>query len=85
MLFQNLLEIQAFWSKHSKVSNICTLIGPFCAKYITFGQTRYRGVIFDDAGETCNIWTKTDVLFGKWHKEFGKFSPEHLKESKLGL
>ena len=46
---------------------------------------RYRGVTFGDAEETCNIWIKTDVLFGKWHKEFCKFSPEHLKESKLGL
>ena len=25
------------------------------------------------------------MWFGKWHKEFGKFSPEHLKVSKLGL
>ena len=23
--------------------------------------------------------------FKKWHKEFGKFSPEHSKVSKLGL
>ena len=28
---------------------------------------------------------KTDLWFGKWHEEFGKFSPEHLKVSKLGL
>ena len=25
-----------FWSRHSKVSVICTLTGPLCAKYITF-------------------------------------------------
>ena len=25
----------------------------------------------------------TDLWFGKWHKEYGKFSPEHLKVSKL--
>ena len=31
----------------------------------------------------CNIWRKTDFCFQKWHKEFGKFSPEHLKVSKL--
>ena len=23
------------------------------------------------------------LRFGKWHKEFGKFSPEHLKVSRL--
>ena len=25
----------------------------------------------------------TDLWFGKWHEEYGKFSPEHLKVSKL--
>ena len=28
---------------------------------------------------------KTDLWFEKWHEEFGKFSPEHLKVSKLRL
>ena len=28
---------------------------------------------------------RTDLWFGKWHEEYGKFSPEHLKVSKLGL
>ena len=31
------------------------------------------------------VWRKTDLLFGKWNEEYGKFSPEHLKVSKLGL
>ena len=31
------------------------------------------------------IWGKTDLLFRKWHEEYGKFSPEHLNVSKLGL
>ena len=33
-----------------------------------------RGVIFHD----------TDLWFGKWHEEYGKFSPEQFKVSKLG-
>ena len=33
----------------------------------------------------CKIWRKTDLWFGKWHEQFGKLSPEHLKVSKLGL
>ena len=53
-----------------------TLIGPFCAKYITFDLKKYRGVFFDDTGESCKIWRKTDLWLGKWHEEFGKFSPE---------
>ena len=28
---------------------------------------------------------KTDLLLGKWHVGFGKFSQEHSKVSKLGL
>ena len=26
---------------------------------------------------------KTDLWFGKWYEEFGKFLPEHSKVSKL--
>ena len=31
------------------------------------------------------IWRKTDLWFEKWHEKFSKFSPKHLKVSKLGL
>ena len=41
--------------------------------------------IFHDTEESCKIWRKTDLWFGKWHEEFGKFSSEHLKVSKLVL
>ena len=78
-------EFGKFSPEHSKFSKICTLIGSFCAKYITFDLKKYRGVIFHDTEEWCKIWRKTDLWFGKWHEEFGKFSPEHLKVSKLGL
>ena len=69
----------------TQVSNICTVICPFCAKYVTFDQKNYRGVIFDDTEDSCKIWRKTGLWFGKWHKAFGKFSAEHLKVSKLIL
>ena len=58
------------------------MIGPFCAEYSTFDLKKYRGVIFHDTEEPCKIWRKTDLWFGKWHEEFGKFSSEHLKVSK---
>ena len=35
--------------------------------------------IFHDTEESGKIWIKTDLWFGKWHEEFGKFSSEHLK------
>ena len=85
LLFQNWQEFGEFLSEHSKVSKIYTLIGSLREKYVMFDLKKYRGVIFHDTREWCKIWRKTDLWFGKWHEEFGKFSPEHTKFSKLGL
>ena len=79
LLFQKWQEFGEFWSEHSKVSKICTLIGPFHVKYITFDLKQYRGVFFHDTEESCKIWRKTGSWFGKWHEKFRKFSPEHSK------
>ena len=78
-------EFDEFWPEHSKLLKICTLMGCLWPKYIMFELKKYRGVIFHDTEEWCKIWRKIDLWFGKWHEEFGKFSPEHLKVSKLGL
>ena len=48
-------------------------------------KKKYRGVIFHDIEKWYKIWRKTDLLLGKWHEEFCKFSPEHSKVSKLEL
>ena len=85
LLFKRWQEFGEFWSEHSKVSNICTLVGPFRAKYIKFNLKKYIGVILYDTEESCKIWRKTDLWFEKWQDEFGKFSSEHLEVSKLGL
>ena len=58
--------------------------GSFCAKYVTFDLKKPKGVIFHGTEEWCKIWRKTDLWFGKWHEEYGKFSPEQFKVSKLG-
>ena len=84
-LFQKWQEFGEFWSEHLKVWKVCTLIGPFCAKYITFDLKKYRGVIFHETRMWCKIWIKTDLWFGKCHEEFSKFSPEHVEVSELGL
>ena len=55
-----------------------------CAKYLMFGLKKYRGVIFHDIEGWCKIWRKTDLWFGKWHGEYGEFSLEQFKVSKLG-
>ena len=52
---------------------------------LLFELKKYRGVISHDIEEWCKIWRKTDLLLGKWHEKFGKFSPEHSKVSKLEL
>ena len=85
LLFQKWQEFGEFWSEHSKVSKICTLIGPFHSKYIMFGLKRYRVAIFHDAEMLFKIYRKTDLWFAKSHEEFGNFSPKHLEVSKFEL
>ena len=84
--FQNWHKVfDKIWPEHSKVSKIFTLMGSFWANYVLFELKKYRGVIFLETEEWCKIWRKAGLLLGKWHEEFRKFSPEHLKVSKLEL
>ena len=85
LLFQKYQEFGKFWPDCLKFSKICTLICSFCTMYITFDLKKWRGVNLHDTEESCKIWRKTDLWFGKLHEEFGKFLPEHLKVSKLGI
>ena len=85
LLFQKWQEFGVFWIEHLKVSKSCTLIRPFCAKYIMFERKKYRGIILHDTEGWCKTWRKTDLWFEKWHEEFGKFLLEHSKVSQLGL
>ena len=61
LLFQKWQGLGEFWSEHSEVSKIGTLIGPFRVKCITFDLKKYRGVIFHDSEES---W-KTRLYFLK--------------------
>ena len=38
--------------------------------------------MFNCTEDWCKIWRQTDLYFLKWHEEFGKFSPEHVRKSK---
>ena len=78
-------EFNKFWPKHSKISKVCTLMGCFWPKSVMFELRKHRRVMFDGTEYWCKVWKKTDLCSQKWHEEFGKFSPEHLKVSKLGL
>ena len=72
-------EFKKFWVEHSKIWKICTLMGCFWQKYIMFELRKYSGFMFDGTQDWCKVWRKSDVFFQKWHEEFSKFSPEHLK------
>ena len=78
-------DFDEFWPDHSKISKICTLMGCLWPKYIMFEFKKYRGVMSGGTEYWCKIWRNTDFCFQKWYEEFGKFSPEHLKVSKLGF
>ena len=52
---------------------------------VMFDRKKSSGVIFHDTREWCKIWRKTDFCFKKSQEKFEKFSPEHLKISKLEL
>ena len=75
-------EFGQFSPEHSKISIICTLMGCFWPKYIMLELRKHRGVMFDDNQDWSKVWRKTDFCFQKWHKEFGQFSPEHVRKSK---
>ena len=62
------------FDQNTQVAKICTLMGSFWPKYITFELKKYRGVMFDSTEDWCKIWRKTNLCFQKWHEEFGKFS-----------
>ena len=96
IVVENLNNNQCFVSKMTRVWWI--LIGALNKKFKKFAlwlapvvqvynvwPKKYRGVTFHNTDESCKIWRKTELWFGKWHDEFGKFSSEHLKVSKLVL
>ena len=81
---KNLVNFDPSTRKSQKFALSLVPVGSYC-NYLMFDQKKYRGVTFHDTEEWCKILKKTDLWFGKWHEEYDKFSPEHLKVSKLGL
>ena len=59
-------EFGEFWTEHTKMSNICTLIDRFWKKQNVWAK-KYTGVMFQGAEDWCEIWKKTDLCFQKWH------------------
>ena len=60
-----------------------TLMASFCLKLRMYELKNYRGVVCHDNEKWYKNWIGIDLSVQNWHKEFGKFWPEHLKISKL--
>ena len=75
------IDLVKFDLSTCKSPKICS----YYAKYLMLDLKKYRGVIFHDTEGWYKIWKKIDLWFGKWHEEYDKLSPEHLKVSKLGF
>ena len=79
-------EFYEFWPEYPKVWKIYTLIGCFWPNYIIFELEKSTEELYVMTLECdAKFEEKTTLWFGKWHEEFGKFSPEHTKVSKLRL
>ena len=75
ILTWTLERLKNFHFNASLLSKVCIL----------YELKKYRGVIFHDTEEWCKIWRKTDLWFGKWLEEYGKFSPDQFKVSNMSL
>ena len=82
LLFEKWHEIGDFWPERSEVSKICTSIDSYCTKYLMFDLKNTEELSFMKLKSDRR---ETELWFKKWHEEFGTFSPEHSKVSKLGL
>ena len=82
--FKNDKNLVNFDPSTQKTQIFALWLVPFVQIITTFDLKKCREAIcFFDTEESCKIWRKTDLWFGKWQKEFVKFSPEHLKVSEL--
>ena len=86
VFFQNWhKKFDKFWPDHSKVSKILNSMGTFSEKYILseLKKVYYRGLILHESEKGYKIWSRIDLSFQNWHKEFEKIWTEHSKVSKL--
>ena len=62
---------------------IGTLMASFSLKLKMYELEIYRVVLCHDIEEWCKNWRGIDLSVQNWHKQFGKFWPEHWKISKI--
>ena len=78
-------EFDKFWPEHSKVSKIFTLTVSFWAKYMLFELKKVQRSYLSWNWKDMQILKKNWLVVWKILEKFGKYSPEHLKVSKLKL
>ena len=49
-------EFDDFWSKHSKISKLSTLMSCFWPNYIMSELKKYREVMYDSTEDWCKTW-----------------------------
>ena len=71
------------WQVFFRTLKIWILMGSFNPNWKIFELKIHKGVICPHNEELHKIWRGTDLSFQRWHEEFDKFWPEHLKISKM--
>ena len=85
LLFQEWQKFGYFWPEYSKVSQICALIGFYCAKYLMFDRKKYRGFIFHDNEEWCKNLKKNWLAVWKITWRVWQIVTRALESAKIGI
>ena len=85
LLFQEWQKFGYFWHEYSKVSQICALIGFYCAKYLMFDRKKYRGFIFHDNEEWCKNLKKNWLAVWKITWRVWQIVTRALESAKIGI
>ena len=82
LLFQKWQEFGKFWFEHSKVSKICTLMSCIWPKYKVFELKSTEEICLMSLNIDAKFGRKLTCAFKNDMRNFGKFSPEHIRKSK---
>ena len=77
-------EFHNFWSKHSRISKMCTLMGFFWTKYIMFELKKYTGIMFNFTEDWCKFWRKTGLCSQKLTWGFQQIFTRGLESLQIG-
>ena len=73
------------WSEHSRLKYLHFDWSFSCKLYNIWPKKKVRRSYLSWHWRVMQNLKKKIMYLGKWHEKFGKFPPEHLEASKLGL